>query len=83
MMSCEERLLRFARNDNAVLALFLVSVLFLMFLLSTTLHAAEVKNIRPSQVGNRILFEFDVDGSAGEEADVSITLTIDHVPSFC
>ena len=56
--------------------LILITALTLLLFYASTINAAEVKNIKPSQVGNRILFEFDVDGSAGEEADVSITLTI-------
>lgn len=56
--------------------LILITALTLLLFYASTINAAEVKNIKPSQVGNRILFEFDVDGSAGEEADVSISLTI-------
>jgi formylglycine-generating enzyme required for sulfatase activity len=55
---------------------FLIPAFLFLIFAATTLYAAEVQNIKPSQVGNRILFEFDVEGSAGEETDVSITLTI-------
>jgi formylglycine-generating enzyme required for sulfatase activity len=40
------------------------------------LNAAEVKNENVRQVGNRILFEFDVEGDNNEDADVNLTLTI-------
>lgn len=52
--------------------------LTLMFLLalSTSLHAAEVKNDVVKQVGNRMLMEFDVEGNANEETEVTVTITI-------
>lgn len=37
--------------------------------------AAEVKNVRPSQVGNRVLFEYDLEG-AEDEAEVSVTIRV-------
>ena len=54
---------------------YLLALLFVLTLV-LPLFAAEVKNIKPSQAGNRVLFEFDVAGEPKEEADVSITLTI-------
>ncbi|TAN41392.1 MAG: hypothetical protein EPN22_15435 [Nitrospirae bacterium] len=42
-----------------------------------TVSAAEVKNVRPSQVGSRIMFEFDVVGDEpNEDAEVSVTITV-------
>jgi len=38
------------------------------------LLAAEVENIRPQQIGNRILFEYDLTGD--EEAEVTLTITV-------
>jgi len=49
---------------------------FILFLACNVLHAAEVKNENVRQVGNRILFEFDVDGDYNEDAEVNLTLTI-------
>ncbi|MBI5141644.1 MAG: DUF1566 domain-containing protein [Nitrospirae bacterium] len=50
---------------------FLLFILFL-FVFASAAHAAEVKNARPSQVGNRILFEYDLAGDG--EGDVAITI---------
>lgn len=43
---------------------------------ATFLSAAEVKNLDANQVGNRVLFEYDVVGDK-DEAEVIFTLTID------
>ena len=86
MMNCKG-LLRFARNRQVYMFCTLnlrtllvdASALFaltLLLLYALPIDAAEVKNIKPSQAGNRVLFEFDVAGEPKEEADVSITLTI-------
>jgi|GEM_PF-6219884 len=40
------------------------------------LNAAEVKNENVRQVGNRILFEFDVEDNPGEDTEVTLVLTI-------
>jgi formylglycine-generating enzyme required for sulfatase activity len=56
--------------------LFPTQVLIILLLLlfpAILLKAAEVQNVRPSQVGNRMLFEFDV---AGEEPETEITVNI-------
>ena len=50
-------------------------VLFVVLGLVGTLHASEVKNLESTQVGNRVLFEFDVVGEE-EETDVTVTLTV-------
>jgi len=54
--------------------LFPAQVLLFLFLFPVTLlNAAEVQNVKPSQAGNRILFEFDV---VGEEPETEITVTV-------
>lgn len=50
---------------------FILSILFLSAFASAA-FAAEVKNAHPSQVGNRILFEYDLAGDG--EADVAVTI---------
>ncbi|MCL4458240.1 MAG: formylglycine-generating enzyme family protein [Nitrospirae bacterium] len=52
--------------------------MFLLFIcfLSGLSFAAEVKNSNVRQVGNRVLFEFDVAGEPNEDTEVNLTLTI-------
>ncbi|MCX8110141.1 MAG: hypothetical protein N3D15_02695, partial [Syntrophorhabdaceae bacterium] len=49
-------------------------VILLLILFPFMLFASEVVNTRPQQVGNRVLFEYDLIGD--EEAEVTLTLTI-------
>lgn len=53
----------------------IILIAFAAFLLTNGVFAAEVKNLVSKQVGNRVLFEFDVIGEE-EETGVTITLTI-------
>ena len=48
--------------------------ILLLVLFPLMLLAAEVENIRPQQIGNRILFEYDLTGD--EEAEVTLTITV-------
>jgi len=48
--------------------------ILLLVLFPLMLLAAEVENIRPQQIGNRILFEYDLAGD--EEAEVTLTITV-------
>jgi len=48
--------------------------ILLLVLFPFMLLAAEVENIRPQQIGNRILFEYDLTGD--EEAEVTLTITV-------
>jgi formylglycine-generating enzyme required for sulfatase activity len=55
-------------------SLFLLTLF--ICLMTAGLHAAEVKNSNVRQQGNRIVFEFDVEGDQGEDTEVNLTLTI-------
>ncbi len=55
---------------------YLLLSVSLILLAAIPLYAAYVSNENVRQVGNRILFEFDIDGGTNEEAHVSLTLTI-------
>lgn len=48
--------------------------ILLLVLFPLMLLAAEVENIRPQQIGNKILFEYDLTGD--EEAEVTLTITV-------
>src|SRR5271169_483496 len=53
----------------------LLSVM-LVLLAAIPLYAAQVRDENVRQVGNRIVFEFDIDGGTNEEANVALVLTI-------
>lgn len=55
--------------------LFLIMTVILL-VAAAPLFAAEVTNENIRQVGNRILFEFDVTGDYNEDTEISLTLTI-------
>ena len=55
--------------------LFLIMTVILL-VAAPPLFAAEVTNENMRQVGNRILFEFDVTGDYNEDTEVTLTLTI-------
>ncbi len=56
--------------------MFPLCLLFLIFISTAgDLLAAEVQNVRPSQVGNRVLFEYDLEGTE-EEAVVLVTIRV-------
>jgi formylglycine-generating enzyme required for sulfatase activity len=50
-----------------------LAALILMLLLTGASFAAEVTNVRPSQVGNRVVFDYDL---AGDEPEVDLEVTI-------
>ncbi|MBI4691425.1 MAG: DNRLRE domain-containing protein [Nitrospirae bacterium] len=54
---------------------WILLVSFATLLLIGSLHAAEVKNLDAKQVGNRVLFEYDVAGDE-DETEVTFSLTI-------
>ena len=58
-------------NDLAYLVCFVIIVL------TSTCFAAEVKNAVSRQEGNRAIWEFEVVSDTQEEADLTLTLTID------
>jgi len=51
----------------------IILIAFAVFLLTNGVFAAEVKNLVSKQVGNRVLFEFDV---IGEEVETDVTITL-------
>ncbi len=53
----------------------IILIAFAVFLLTNGVFAAEVENLVSKQVGNRVVFEFDIVGEE-KETDVSISLTI-------
>lgn len=53
----------------------LAIILALIMLSATSLHAAEVKNVQSSQVGNRVQFTYDLTGEE-REAEVTVSLTV-------
>jgi sulfatase modifying factor 1 len=54
----------------------IILIVICIFVCLSTAHAAEVTNENVRQVGNRVLFEFDVQGKQGEDAEINLTLTI-------
>lgn len=50
-------------------------VIFAILLFAGSSFAAEVKNVKAQQAGNRVLFEFDITGDEGE-TEVSVTLIV-------
>jgi len=53
----------------------LAIILALIILSAANLHAAEVKNVTSSQVGNRVQFTYDLTGEE-REAEVTVNLTV-------
>ncbi len=54
----------------------IILIVICIFVCLSTLHAAEVTNEKVRQVGNRVLFEFDVTGEPNEDSEINLTLTI-------
>jgi len=51
-------------------------VIIFIFLFAVGAFAAEVTNEKVRQVGNRVIFEFDITGDQGEDSEINLTLTI-------
>ena len=58
-------------------SLMLISVLTFLLALFSSCFAAEVKNTVSRQEGNRVIWEFEVISDTQEEADLTLTITID------
>lgn len=56
---------------------YVVSLMIILMTASYSyIYAAEVTNENVRQVGNRLIFEFDVTGEPEEDAEINLTLTI-------
>lgn len=55
----------------------LIFIILLLSFFISPLFAAEVKNTVSRQEGNRVIWEFEVVSDIQEEADLTLTLTID------